>query len=79
MSHDHSIENPAAFPVSDGLGGGNLGMTLRDYFAAKALPYFLAHFWAAYETDEECEECERVCARNAYVLADAMLAARGTQ
>jgi hypothetical protein len=57
-----------AFPVFPETGGGHAsafqGMTLRDYFAAKALPECIG--WG--EPDE-------VCAR-AYQYADAMLKAR---
>lgn len=48
------------------------GMTLRDYFAAKALPGILAPIMS--------DECHRWLpadfAREAYAIADAMLAAR---
>lgn len=56
-----------AFPVS-GMqhDGGFHGMTLRDYFAAKAMPEFN---WGAGRNPE--------CAKAAYEAADAMLAARG--
>ena len=53
-----------AFPTGDGMAPYNPGMTLRDYFAAKALPMmmdFSAEFGAA----------------EAYKWADAMLKARG--
>ena len=49
----------------------NLGMTLRDYFAAKAMQALLAHPDCA--TDQPAE----VFARAAYVAADAMLKQRG--
>lgn len=42
------------------------GMTLRDYFAARAMPVFLAN------TETTCE----MDARSAYKVADAMLKAR---
>ena len=42
------------------------GMTLRDYFAAKAMPVFLANPDSTYSSD----------AANAYAMADAMLKAR---
>jgi len=52
------------------------GLSLRDYFAAKALIGFLQasaqHGWAepsAYQAGQ--------AAKNAYMIADAMLAARG--
>ena len=45
------------------------GMTLRDYFAAKAMQGICAHHdsWGL---------CDNEIAQNAYVLADAMLKAR---
>lgn len=50
------------------------GMTLRDYFAAKALPGLMGRNWAFHKgTDEELME---LWAQTAYFLADTMLAAR---
>ena len=61
-----------AFPTGT---GGNTpysnGMTLRDYFAAKAMQGMLAY---AYFHPLAMEDG---CARDAYVMADAMLKARG--
>jgi hypothetical protein len=48
------------------------GMTLRDYFAAKAMDGFNRHM-VAYEWGQDVMD---VAARNAYALADAMLEAR---
>ena len=48
----------------------NLGMTLRDYFAAKAMQGMLAY---AYFHPLAMEDG---CARDAYAMADAMLKAR---
>jgi len=42
------------------------GMTLRDYFAAKAMPVFLVNTESSLAED----------AKNAYLMADAMLKAR---
>lgn len=54
-----------AFPVA--YGGGRIeGMTLRDYFAAKAMSVFLQNAETTYKQDAE----------NAYKMADAMLEAR---
>ena len=64
----------AAFPnveyVQSAGGGAHLmaitgGMSLRDYFAAKAMPVFVAQDWD-----------DNICAEKAYRIADAMLAAR---
>ena len=61
-----------AFPVPD-IDGGKVceGMTLRDYFAAKAMQaYYLDP-----EIDQCCGKLESV-ARWSYEMADAMLEAR---
>ncbi len=58
-----------AFPVYSPDCGTNLGITLRDYFAAKALPGLLAH-------PASDSHGERELATQAYHLADAMLEAR---
>jgi hypothetical protein len=60
-----------AFPHPDYLGSGQYGMSLRDYFAAKALMGMLANQHPYQASDEH------MFARDAYVLADAMLKARG--
>ncbi len=51
------------------------GMTLRDYFAAKAM----AAVWADIPEDANREQALQVLGHNAYEMADAMLAARGAQ
>lgn len=48
------------------------GMTLRDYFAAKALNGYLA----SYAPDDNPFKNGPAVARDCYELADAMLAAR---
>lgn len=60
-----------AFPVTLGesLGGPLHGMSLRDYFAAAALPACLVDAWAH-------EELDAVAVEDAYSIADAMLAER---
>lgn len=64
--------NPPAFArTSDGGGGSRQdGMSLRDYFAAKAMQAFLD---GAGPKDGHWD----VEAKGAYEVADAMLAARG--
>ena len=70
--------NPPAFPVGlDAYGEDKTGMTLRDYFAAKAMPIFMAEMdgpdgdnpggptWQSHQVAEL-----------AYEIADAMLRAR---
>lgn len=70
MKHD----NPPAFPIPDTtypngqVQYGSNGMTLRDYFAAKAIPELMR------EWSEDHDEI----ASEAYKIADAMLAARAT-
>ena len=50
------------------------GMTLRDYFAAKAMQAFMARNWAHHQgTDQELID---TLALSAYIMADAMLRAR---
>lgn len=57
----------SAFPVPGWKGDADFnGMTLRDYFAAKAMQVFLANTETSFAAD----------AKNAYAMADAMLAAR---
>lgn len=48
---------------------GSIGMSLRDYFAAKALPGIQASW-------EDTEENYKMVALEAYKIADAMLAER---
>ena len=77
MSDDINDGGPA-FPEA-GMGGlpngefisGQAGMTLRDYFAAKALMGLLA------SVDSECDINKDISAKWAYEVADAMIAARG--
>jgi hypothetical protein len=57
-----------AFPATNHHGHKLEGMTLRDYFAAKTMQYWLCH-------PINLEDADR-CARNAYSMADAMLKAR---
>ena len=56
------------------------GMTLRDYFAAKAVQAILRHYDAvtSFEEDEvnDPEGMPSLIAKDAYIMADAMLKAR---
>lgn len=68
-----------AFPnVPDGAGDKwadwDKGMTLRDYFAAKAMAALMVTPMSDWPSDTESGE---YITRTAYELADAMLAARG--
>lgn len=71
-----------AFPtgiITDGKGniiGGSNGMTLRDYFAAKAMQGLLANGWCAEQREIAPNMGEREIALDAYRLADAMMKAR---
>lgn len=71
-----------AFPVEIGHGGYRTeslpGMSLRDYFAAKALPALLAPVFAALtdlgiQDAAKLEVAGRLVAAAAYATADAML------
>ena len=64
--------NPPAFPRgADSVGADwrHLGLTLRDYFAAKAMGVFLT-------ASPEARDHPRMAATWAYEMADAMLAER---
>ncbi|WP_213941220.1 hypothetical protein [Pseudomonas sp. dw_612] len=63
-------ESDPAFPSDSNRYGAVLGMTLRDYFAAKAIQAII--------TGNNADECcmGLGAAKDAYVVADAMLAAR---
>jgi len=80
------MKNPPAFPVSHGMAlvaglQNAYGMTMRDYFAAKAMKEIMAQ---AYELEQECfadgdfSFPDTMCslAKEAYKWADAMLKAR---
>lgn len=75
MSTD--MNNTPAFPtgiITDGKGmiiGGSNGMTLRDYFAAKALQNFRDQIGS--QSDQEWFD---LMAEGAYRMADAMMKAR---
>jgi hypothetical protein len=65
-------KNIPAFPVFPETGAGHAsafqGMTLRDYFAAKAMQGFMGSSWNVKSFEE--------MATKAYELADAMMKAR---
>lgn len=63
-----------AFP-RDHANDGHNGMTLRDYFAAQALPLAFAVFDEGYSPESPEPDLVAKCA---YQYADAMLAARET-
>lgn len=67
--------NPPAFPLPLGAetAAGAEGMTLRDYFAAKALPGVIRNNAGSAANSDLAPRIASSC----YVMADAMLAARG--
>ena len=71
------MNNPPAFPNEgfNGWGEPFQGMTLRDYFAAKAMQGIFA---SNTEHDHADEHIFDAVAEAAYLQADAMLAARET-
>ena len=73
------IDGGPAFP-RPGDFNPQAGMTLRDYFAAKAMQSILRHYDAvtSFEEDEvnDPEGMPSLIAKDAYIMADAMLKAR---
>ena len=63
------MNNPQAFPHGDPTHGGEQGMTLRDYFAAKAMQNMGDLTTKPYNNLQTKAEI-------AYQMADAMLKAR---
>lgn len=73
------MNNEPAFPlqsIGPDFAPGWAGMTLRDYFAAKAMQGWLASFPEHVEASTAEKSCH-VTARLAYTIADAMMKARG--
>lgn len=65
-----------AFPAPAGVAHiTDQGMTLRDYFAAKAMQALIA---SPRGTPDGRDATDQYYAKNAYIMADAMLKARGT-
>jgi hypothetical protein len=69
------MSNPPAFPSS--IDNGEtvkymLGMSMRDYFAARAMQGLMSRVWG----DMPAEELFNIWATSSYALADAMLKAR---
>lgn len=70
-----SIQNPRAFPssaIDDRFGG----LSLRDWFAGQALPAIIAAMSAGQHSVDPDHSPEETIAKDAYLLADAMLAQR---
>lgn len=64
----------AAFPVPE--PGIETGMTLRDYFAAKAMHAIYMRFGGGPSAGNDYDGCLTHAAKDAYAMADAMLKAR---
>ena len=63
------MKNPQAFPISGSQYSHTYGMTLRDYFAAKAM-----QAWESRSDLDDISDASK--AKSFYDLADAMLKAR---
>jgi hypothetical protein len=63
---------PASYYTDDGQWAKRDGMTLRDYFAAKAMQGDISSF----SDDKDPGDVASVIAERAYQIADAMLKAR---
>ena len=63
-----------AFPPQHDPATHPSGMTLRDYFAAKAIQGLMGRDWSDFKISDD--ELIALWARSAYGVADAMLAAR---
>jgi len=75
MSNFNKPTNPPAFPSSVDDGETvkyMLGMSVRDYFAARAMQGLMSRVWG----DMPAEELFNIWATSSYALADAMLKAR---
>jgi len=64
-----------AFPVSNMTGLNQLGMDLRDYFAAKAMQGMIAN--KGFINGKSADENDYNGAMRAYKIADAMMKAKG--
>jgi hypothetical protein len=62
----------SAFPLSDSTSLRQRGMELRDYFAAQAMQGLIANRWCGEGAGNS------TVAIDAYLMADAMLKARGS-
>lgn len=64
-----------AFPLKEPLSNDQLGMTLRDYFAAKAMASVILDPWYSTNDAPFLETAQHI-ADDAYLIADAMLERR---
>jgi hypothetical protein len=75
----HTVENGgAAFPVvhPDGMGVQYFGISIRDYFAAKAMAALTPVYWEDLELYGSGAELNKCLCETAYEMADAMLLQR---
>jgi hypothetical protein len=76
------MNNPRAFPSTrtvDSWNSDDRGMTLRDYFAARAMQGLCSNtgvIFGHHLSPEHPEDCKGSLVESAYRIADAMLAAR---
>lgn len=69
----------SAFPSGDHPESrlyADAGMTLRDYFAAKAMASLTTVYWEDFDTYSSGAELIKCLCETAYEMADAMLAQR---
>jgi len=71
----------SAFPIFPETAGGHAaafhGMTLRDYFASKAIPMLCEKYWDLFMEDLcDLPDNSAKISREAYAIADAMLEER---
>lgn len=65
-----------AFPSHGSMGEvAQEGMTLRDYFAAKAMQAVMTDWMQSFDVFQDADTAECI-ARDCYIVADAMLKAR---
>ena len=76
MSRDGGPAFPLAWGQGTAQAGGQIGMTLRDWFAGKAMAAAIAGAYTKVMTDKESDEFVRILAPAAYEFADAMIAER---
>jgi hypothetical protein len=74
------MNNPPAFPAPAGVAHiTEQGMTLREYFAAKAIQAILPMYEDIFDDDtggDDDRAFPELLAKDAYTMADAMLKAR---
>lgn len=73
MEENKKPENLFAFPMpAHGMPESYQGMTLRDYFAAKAVQSLIPMNWGSLKNEDAIE----AWAKASYMVADAMLKER---